>query len=480
MDAAVELNSACKGCRLGRTKCDMLQEGHFRTCSRCKRLGMQCVPEERRSSARSRLGPQSRALLTSGQPTPDDAMTRSILDPAGILDAGNVLEASLSSDGPPIGAGISKGDRAVANTFCSVINQGASKIDREVLEELVRIVVEVACARDHCGLMSYAMKRAHDLGLRLSTVLPTDARAKPCAVLHPPFELPPIVMELFGPGRLCYMRVMSDGKTWSVPNPSFAQWVASRGGNQEAFASFSPTKMIDLMESDHDRHRLLSLISQTLLAPLVPAGNGTLIAEVKGDAPIDMRFKEGEFESTYGRVRQAHQQRQATHPLRATLDESEDGGSGRFITNSLTTVPEYLVPHAVTLRQIRFSDATGGHSCFCVSYLPTAEVGSIGLSEADVACPTTVPRTDCAVVSSTSQMNPNPTPTRKRPRLERLDGALSEAGAKDAVRPASPAMVSLVEVEALVQGMEGRDNLSRTSSQQAPLTVSEVLALLLE
>lgn len=41
------INKLCRSCRSARTQCDMIApDGAVRTCSRCKRLGIQCVPEQ--------------------------------------------------------------------------------------------------------------------------------------------------------------------------------------------------------------------------------------------------------------------------------------------------------------------------------------------------------------------------------------------------------------------------------------------------
>lgn len=45
------INAACKACRISRTKCDMKADGK-QSCSRCERLGMQCIAEQRKSSAK--------------------------------------------------------------------------------------------------------------------------------------------------------------------------------------------------------------------------------------------------------------------------------------------------------------------------------------------------------------------------------------------------------------------------------------------
>ena len=63
--ARMPLNALCKCCRQSRTKCDMIQpDGPVRECSRCKRLGLLCIPEEdRRKLGKGRSKGDGGALL---------------------------------------------------------------------------------------------------------------------------------------------------------------------------------------------------------------------------------------------------------------------------------------------------------------------------------------------------------------------------------------------------------------------------------
>ena len=162
-----------------------------------------------------------------------------------------------------------------------------------MLEHLIKIVIEVARARDSCGVMAYAMQRAADLGLRLSSVLPSGESAASTQPL--PLEPPPAVKELFSSAVPCYMRVLSNGRTWSLPNPAFSEWIVTRGGGGSEYASFSPAKLLAFLESDRDRQRMLGLVSSALLAQLHPTADGASFgADARGDEPFNLAFNEGQ------------------------------------------------------------------------------------------------------------------------------------------------------------------------------------------
>ena len=288
---AEQVNASCKGCRLSKTKCDLTTVFASRDstvvtkvlsdeqpCSRCKRLSMHCIPEQRRSnssSARARMGAESRALLRSEVPGLLPTVPSAVMPVTGVL-----------WDDP--NQGKEDPDMVVCQTFCKVIENGAPGMDHGVLEQLVQIVSEVALIRDHCGIMSYAMTMANNLGLRLSRILPSALLTPAAAV--PPFEMPREVAALFESGCPCIMRAVSGGRTWCLPNPAFTHniWVPDAA----CFQSLSPTKMLNLVEDPQERRRILGLIAQTLLAKPYPTGEGeTLCAEKCGSSPIHCRMQ---------------------------------------------------------------------------------------------------------------------------------------------------------------------------------------------
>ena len=271
---------------MSRTKCDMLlPSGQILICSRCARLGMRCVPEPRRSksSAWARLGSNCRSLLLDRSP---DAV------------------AAVPTLGMPLGAapaGMADDDLDVSNTFCGVLGISAVPVDSTVLEQLVYIVAELAHYNNHCGLMSFALNRAHQLKMSLSRILTSGSDSKPL-ITPLNFVAPPEVRELFDSDQPCYMRVVSKEDTWSLPNPAFARDVCS---DPEVFETFAPTKLLKLcIESADERRSLLQMISHTLLTPLKRAEDGTACwVERCTDGQIHLRTTAGLTKSTLQRVR---------------------------------------------------------------------------------------------------------------------------------------------------------------------------------
>ena len=143
----------------------MLVDGQVQRCSRCTRLDMNCVPEVRRSSAKARLGPESRALLVDGPPSPALAgpstlplgVCSGVIPPLGSCSGFTPHLGSCSGVVPPLALvapavepapAVPDGDMDVINMVREVVTAG-KPVEQRVLEQLVQIVVEVAKARDH-------------------------------------------------------------------------------------------------------------------------------------------------------------------------------------------------------------------------------------------------------------------------------------------------------------------------------------------
>jgi len=268
-------NKTCKGCRISKvTKCDMLTaDGEVQTCSRCARLKMHCIPEQRKYAAQTNLRPELRALLKGDGSDASSSTTVTVALPP-------------ISNEPPL----PNADLEVCNSFSSLLGAGAT-VDQPVLEQVLKMVAEVARNSDSCGLMSYAMAKAHELGVTLSRVLPSSETN--VSTHAPNFKPPAAAMELYDqPLTACYMRIFSGGRTWSLANAAFKREITA---DDASFATFSPTKMLTVLERAADRRLLLSCISETLQGQLqpIPATAGVYMTESHADRPVDVRVRAG-------------------------------------------------------------------------------------------------------------------------------------------------------------------------------------------
>jgi len=352
-EAEMPINALCKCCRQSRTKCDMLAlDGSVRECSRCKRLGLQCVPEQRRSSGKARLGsrnvemqagrstqvqlerqgnvtwvesaaPSSTAL--SGMPTPPKSMLLSV-------------PITLSTSNSDTALAVSKtfGDLVSEMTRRLVMGCAGTVSDRNVLLGALHIVLDVAQARDCCGLTAFAMQSAHQLGFPLSEVKPKEGLIACTSPL--PVAIPPAVSDLFNSPCMVYVRAMSETKYWSIPNPHFAEYAVQRGADKvpDLYSHSSPAELIALMlDSDADRQRLLQVCSQALVSPLSPLDATSAVAQAQAEEHFSLR------------MRRSSRYVQTLSRLGVPLEEEAEA-------------EEVAIPHHHFTRHVRVTDAASG------------------------------------------------------------------------------------------------------------------------
>jgi len=364
MEKKQELNGTCKCCRMSRVKCDMPQCPSGR-CTRCTRLDLVCVAEARRSSAKTRLGPKCREMM-QGEST---ALT--------VPPKVSTLVADLPAD---IRSPSVSGDLAFCATVIpSLLGKGLSQpraIEPGLMEFMVKVLVEVSVLRDHCGLMSFAMQRACELGLSLSKLLPwNNNKALPAPGSRPadlplPVAPPPAVMQLVEAPTSCFVRIISDMKPWTMPNAICKAWLEARDTETTSFDV--PLKIMGFLESDEERHRMLRLLAKPAQAQMQLLADGTRLVEVQDDVPFNLPFRPGELEALYGADGSgsalAHEPAVATATV---LPQPKDVVRElRAAWGTSVAAGEAPVPHVCRIRIVKPPAPGTGATFFCLSFTP--------------------------------------------------------------------------------------------------------------
>ena len=183
------MNKSCKACRIGRVRCDVTISADS-ACARCKRLGLACVLEMRGhggggkghgapdkaalASARARLSEASRALLVDDPEVPSTALA---------LTAGPDMTDLATMQGNE--------ESVVCKFLVETLSDLNISGDRLMKEQAIRILVLVARQHDHCGLLSYAMQKAQELGFPLSKFASSLDSSSDGELSMKPEETPP-------------------------------------------------------------------------------------------------------------------------------------------------------------------------------------------------------------------------------------------------------------------------------------------------
>lgn len=267
------MNRTCQGCRLGRCKCDMTitPDG---VCSRCKRLGMTCVAEIKghagggkghgapdkaaRASARARLSEKSRALLCDE----DDRVE---------TNTATELAVDVSQLGSMLGTNSDEAE--VCNMLVQLLADCDVSGDRLAHETQIRMLILISHKYDHCGLLSFAMQKAQQLGFplsRFSSALDSTADANYDLQLIDAPPPPECLMDILRDQRYpSILRTISNGRLCVQPNETFCREVSD--SMNVGFSRQSPLKPLTAflkLVHPRDKHIALRTCRRAMRAPV--------------------------------------------------------------------------------------------------------------------------------------------------------------------------------------------------------------------
>lgn len=249
-------------------------------CSRCVRLGMICVAEERRrrrpasaSEARKaaikRLGAEARELLiepknlttgvTTAEPTSSNMPTTEPVESMASSSAPGLRDFAQIIVQSPRAMEKFAGTRSedIAEVLSNLSLSSDPSSDALIARASVQALVALARECDHCGLMAYAMQRAQAIGLPLSCL---DLHMTPSPV--PTY--PACVAELFDSETTpCAMRMIYNGGSQSV--------FRLNGRYRAAFRNPS------LRELPHEFPASVSSMTRNMLGTVHPADRSIIL-----------------------------------------------------------------------------------------------------------------------------------------------------------------------------------------------------------
>ena len=216
------MNKVCRACRLSKVKCAGSVGGE--ACSRCARLGLDCVLEARRDQNIARLKPEVKALHKRGRSS-DEQQQLVVAQPTPLVKA------------------------------------------------VLMRCAQTAWARGDTEMMAQVLAHASRLGLPLAAFAPNACAAGPSA---PANEPPPYIRELLGGAGgggagLCIAYAQVRGDPFWLTSAAFDREVRSRRTLNEA-RHLSPCEVSCLFSPRCETHAFNERVYARLFASLAPAG----------------------------------------------------------------------------------------------------------------------------------------------------------------------------------------------------------------
>ena len=250
--AAGKLAKNCTACRASKVKC---QVNNAASCTRCERLGLQCIfVETRRGQScvkrdRARLGPVARALLRA------TAAGDAIQDE---------IDRTRAADDQPFCWTGNDCQRTMVQSISTAEGQLA----------LMKHWLLVGVRSGSCGLLGNVLLLAHSCSISLDEV--NVAIARPLTPITPAeLELPPYISGwLEDAGRLCCVRSQVHGAVSWQPNATFVREV----GDEAALRRMLHATVPGLNESvDY-----LTCMAEMFLAVPIHAEDRSALARLNG------------------------------------------------------------------------------------------------------------------------------------------------------------------------------------------------------